>query len=95
MNTRLATAFSRNTLLALVATVSASAALLSAQPAAAAQAKEPYTNGQAVTKADPYTQGAAAKYDVYTQGADRQADTYGYLSWNGDASYPKDAASNV
>ncbi|QCX50466.1 hypothetical protein [Ralstonia pseudosolanacearum] len=57
--------------------LSASAALLSAQPAAAAQGS-----------ADPYTQGAAAKADPYTQGADRQADTYGYLSWNGDASYP-------
>ena len=65
MNTRLAIAFSRHTLVALVATVSASAALLSAQPAAAAvqSSADPYTQG-AVAKADPYTQGAAAKYDV-------------------------------
>ena len=90
MNTRL----SRNTLLTLVAVVSASAALL-AQPAVAEQTKaDPYTQG-AVAKADPYTDGAAAKYDVYTQGADRQADTYGYLSWNGDVSYPKGAASQA
>ncbi|KAF3461852.1 twin-arginine translocation protein [Ralstonia pseudosolanacearum] len=96
MNTRLATAFSRHTLL------SASAALLSAQPAAAAQGSvDPYTQG-AVAKADPYTdgaakfdvytQGAAAKADPYTQGADRQADTYGYLSWSGDMSYPGDTS---
>ena len=45
MNIRLATAFSRNTLLALVTAVSAAAALLSAQPAAAA------VQGNA----DPYT----------------------------------------
>ena len=38
MNTRLASVFSRRSLLALVATVSASAALLSAHPAAAAVA---------------------------------------------------------
>lgn len=66
MNTRLATAFSRHTLLAAVAMLSASAALLSAQPAAAAQGSvDPYTQG-AVAKADPYTDGAA-KFDVYTQ----------------------------
>ncbi|MHA6908030.1 twin-arginine translocation protein [Ralstonia pseudosolanacearum] len=98
MNTRLATTFSRRTLLAAVAMLSASAALLSAQPAAAAQGSaDPYTQG-AAAKADPYTdgaakfdvytQGAATQADPYTQGADRQADTYGYLSWNGDASYP-------
>lgn len=52
MNTRLATAFSRHTLLAAVAMLSASAALLSAQPAAAA-------------KADPYTQGADRQADTY------------------------------
>ncbi|MBO1765134.1 hypothetical protein JQN64_28605, partial [Escherichia coli] len=102
MNTRLATAFSRHTLLAAVTMLSASAALLSAQPAAAAQGSvDPYTQG-AVAKADPYTdgaakfdvytQGAAAKADPYTQGADRQADTFGYLSWNGDMSYPGDAS---
>ncbi|AEG70378.1 twin-arginine translocation pathway signal; protein [Ralstonia solanacearum Po82] len=102
MNTRLATAFSRRTLLAAVAMLSTSAALLSAQPAAAAQGSvDPYTQG-AVAKADPYTdgaakfdvytQGAAAKADPYTQGGDRQADTYGYLSWNGDTSYPNDAS---
>ncbi|MGM3275192.1 hypothetical protein [Ralstonia sp. 24A2] len=78
------TAFSRRILLAAVAAVSASAALLSASPAVAGQVKEPYTNGQAAAKADPYTDGAAAKFDPYTQGADRQADTYGYLSWKGD-----------
>ncbi|ANJ71180.1 hypothetical protein K6V72_06735 [Ralstonia insidiosa] len=83
MNTRL----SRNTLLTLVAAVSASAALL-AQPAVAEQTKaDPYTQG-AVAKADPYTDGAAAKVDPYTDGADRQADTYGYLSWNRDTTYP-------
>jgi len=101
MNTRLASAFSRRSLLALVATVSVSAALLSAHPAMAAvqgnadrytqgavAKADPYTDGAA--KADPYTDGAAAKFDPYTQGADRQADTYGYLSWNGDKTYPRD-----
>ena len=47
-------------------------------------------------KVDAYTQGQKQdKADPFTQGADRQADTYGYLSWNGDASYPKDAASQA
>ncbi|CAJ0696051.1 hypothetical protein LMG19089_01610 [Ralstonia edaphis] len=58
---------------ALLATLSASAALFIAQPASAAQAKY-----------DPYTQGAVDKTDPFTQGADRQADTYGYLSWKYD-----------
>jgi uncharacterized protein YfaQ (DUF2300 family) len=63
----------RRLTLALLATLSASAALFIAQPASAAQAKY-----------DPYTQGAVDKTDPFTQGADRQADTYGYLSWKYD-----------
>jgi uncharacterized protein YfaQ (DUF2300 family) len=63
----------RRVSLALLATLSASAALFIAQPAAAAQ-----------PKLDPYTQGAVDRTDPYTQGADRQADTYGYLSWKYD-----------
>lgn len=43
--------------------------------AAGVQNKDPYTNGQAVTKADPYTDGAR-KADVYTDGAVRKADPY-------------------
>ncbi|CBJ39372.1 conserved exported protein of unknown function [Ralstonia solanacearum CMR15] len=75
MNTRLATTFSRRTLLATVAMLSASAALLSTQPVAAAQGSaDPYTQG-AVAKADSYTDGAA-KFDVYTQGAAAQVDPY-------------------
>ena len=63
----------RRVSLALLATLSASAALFIAQPAAAAQ-----------PRFDPYTQGAVDRTDPYTQGADRQADTYGYLSWKND-----------
>lgn len=63
----------RRVSLALLATLSASAALFLAQPASAAQ-----------PRFDPYTQGAIDKTDPYTQGADRQADTYGYLSWKYD-----------
>jgi hypothetical protein len=37
--------------------------------AAGVQSKDPYTNGQAVTKADPYTDGALRKADPYTDGA--------------------------
>ena len=81
----------------------ASLIAIAAVPAfAAVQKADPYTDGQAISKADPYTdgaakfdvytQGAAAKTDPYTQGGDRQADTYGYLSWNGDTSYPNDAS---
>ncbi|MEF9482188.1 hypothetical protein OWR21_09770 [Ralstonia sp. 1B3] len=43
--------------------------------AAGVQSQDPYTNGQAVTKADPYTDGAR-KADVYTDGAVRKADPY-------------------
>lgn len=108
MNSRLFSAVSRRALLAMVATVSASAALLS-QPATASI--QPNFDAPAATQAgrfDPYTQGADRhadtygylswkndRFDPYSKGADRQADTYGYLSWNGDASYPKDAASQA
>jgi uncharacterized protein YfaQ (DUF2300 family) len=43
--------------------------------AAGVQGKDPYTNGQAVTKADPYTDGAR-KADIYTDGALRKTDAY-------------------
>ncbi|CAJ0811710.1 hypothetical protein LMG19087_01167 [Ralstonia wenshanensis] len=43
--------------------------------AAGVQSQDPYTNGQAVTKAAPYTDGAR-KADVYTDGAVRKADPY-------------------
>lgn len=72
--------------LALLATLTASAALFAAQPAAA-RAADPYTQGQSrMDKADPFTQGQmrSDKADPFTQGADRQADTYGYLSWRRD-----------
>ncbi len=69
--------------LALLATLSASAALFAAQPATAAQ-----------TKFDPYTQGAVDKTDPFTQGADRQADTYGYLSWKYDRFDPYGQSSD-
>jgi uncharacterized protein YfaQ (DUF2300 family) len=107
MNSRLFSAFSRRALLAMVATVSASAALLS-QPATASI--QPNFDAPAATQAgrfDPYTQGADRqadtygylswkndRFDPYSQGADRQADTYGYLSWNGDASYPNGGAAS-
>jgi len=107
MNSRLSSVFSRRTVLALVASVSASAALLS-QPVAASI--QPNFDAPAATQAgrfDPYTQGAdrqadtygylsrvGDRFDPYSQGADRQADTYGYLSWNGDARYPKDDAAS-
>nr|WP_311526790.1 hypothetical protein [uncultured Ralstonia sp.] len=107
MNSRLFSAFSRRTVLALVALVSASAALLS-QPAAASI--QPNYDAPAATQAgrfDPYTQGADRQADTYgyqswkndrfypySEGADRQADTYGYLSWNGDASYPRGGAAS-
>lgn len=77
MNSRLFSAFSRRAVLAMVATVSASATLLS-QPATASI--QPNFDAPAATQ--------AGRFDPYTQGTDRQADTYGYLSWNGDASYP-------
>lgn len=90
--------------LALLATLSASAALFLAQPASAAQAKvDPYTQG-AVDKANPFTQGAdrqadtygylAWKYDrfdPYGQGADRRSDAHDLLAWRGDTNYPSDA----
>lgn len=44
--------------------------------AAGVQSQDPYTNGQAVTKADPYTDGAVRKADPYTDGALRKADPY-------------------
>jgi len=107
MNSRLFSAFSRRAVLAMVATVSASAALLS-QPATASI--QPNFDAPAATQAgrfDPYTQGAdrqadtygylswkSDRFDPYSQGADRQADTYGYLSWNGDASYPNGGAAS-
>ena len=107
MNSRLFSAFSRRALLAMVATASASAALLS-QPATASI--QPNFDAPAATQAgrfDPYTQGADRqadtygylswkndRFDPYSQGADRQADTYGYLSWNGDASYPNGGAAS-
>ena len=55
----------------------ASLIAVAAVPAIAAgvQNKDPYTNGHAVTKADPYTDGAR-KADVYTDGAVRKADPY-------------------
>ena len=108
MNSRLSSLFSRRAALALVAPLSASATLLSAQPAAAAE--QPNFNAPAATQAgrfDPYTQGAdrqadtygylsraGDRFDPYSQGADRQADTYGYLSWNGDVSYPNGGAAS-
>ncbi|MGM3276898.1 hypothetical protein [Ralstonia sp. 24A2] len=98
MNSRLSSLFSRRAALALVATLSASATLLSAQPAAASE--QPNFDAPAATQAgrfDPYTQGAdrqadtygylsraGDRFDPYSQGADRQADTYGYLSRAGD-----------
>lgn len=83
MNSRLFSAFSRRAVLAMVATVSASATLLS-QPATASI--QPNFDAPAATQ--------AGRFDPYTQGADRQADTYGYLSWNGDASYPNGVAAS-
>jgi len=55
----------------------ASLIAIAAVPAFAAgvQGKDPYTNGQAVTKGDPYTDGAR-KADPYTDGALRKADPY-------------------
>lgn len=107
MNSRLFSAISRRVVLAMVATVSASAALLSLPAAASIQ---PNFDAPAATQAgrfDPYTQGADRqadtygylswkndRFDPYSQGADRQADTYGYLSWSGDANYPKDGAAS-
>lgn len=43
--------------------------------AAGVQGRDPYTSGQAITKADPYTDGAR-KADIYTDGALRKADPY-------------------
>ena len=108
MNSRLSSLFSRRAALALVATLSASATLLSAQPAAASE--QPNFDAPAATQAgrfDPYTQGAdrqadtygylsraGDRFDPYSQGADRQADTYGYLAWNGDTSYPNGSTAS-
>jgi len=92
--------------LALLATLSASAALFIAQPASAAQTKyDPYTQGaSAVDKTDPFTQGRDRqadtygylswkydRFDPYAQGADRQTTAHEVLAWRGDASYPGDA----
>jgi len=87
MHTPRSFARTRRLSLALLATLTASAALFAAQPAAAARGADPYTQGQSrLDKVDPYTQGQKQqdKADPFTQGADRQADTYGYLSWKGD-----------
>lgn len=82
--------------LALLATLTASAALFAAQPAVARVA-DPYTQGQSrMDQADPFTQGQQQtnKADLFTQGADRQADTYGYLSWRGDRFDPYTQGTN-
>ena len=84
MNARLSSVFSRRAVLAMVATVSASAALLSAQPAAASI--QPNFDAPAAAQ--------AGRFDPYAQGTDRQADTYGDLSWNGDASYPNGGSAS-
>ena len=73
MNSRLSSVLSRRTMLALVATVSASAALLS-QPVSASI--QPNFDAPAAAQ--------AGRFDPYTQGADRQAGTYGTLSWKND-----------
>ncbi|WP_439893709.1 hypothetical protein ACS7SF_19030 (plasmid) [Ralstonia sp. 25C] len=83
MNSRLFSTVSRRTVLALVASISASAALLS-QPAAATV--QPNFDAPAATQ--------SGRFDPYTQRADRLADTYGYLSWNGDASYPNGGSAS-
>ena len=83
MSSRLSSLFSRRAGLALVALISASAALLS-QPAAAVV--QPNFDAPAATQ--------SGRFDPYTQGADRQVDTYGYLSWNGDASYPNGGSAS-
>ncbi len=86
MHTTRSFARTRRLSLALLATLTASAALFAAQPAAAARSFDPYTQGQSrLDKVDAYTQGSKQdKADPFTQGADRKADTYGYLSWRRD-----------
>ncbi|MGM3274806.1 hypothetical protein [Ralstonia sp. 24A2] len=86
MHTTRSFARPRRLSLALLATLTASAALFAAQPVAAARSADPYTQGQSrLDKVDAYTQGHKQdKADPFTQGADRQADTYGYLSWRRD-----------
>ncbi|ANA34910.1 hypothetical protein R82526_01461 [Ralstonia mannitolilytica] len=80
----------RRVSLALLATLSASAALFIAQPAAAAQPRfDPYTQG-ADRQADTYgyLSWKYDRYDPYGQGADRPSGAHETLAWRGDTRYP-------